>query len=110
MDAYPRAASRFGLAAMERRADRTRRTIHGPAARRRMVVRLWLPLTPLFLILSPFALLLAALAWPFLRLVPSAWRVNPFAAALGLGRLLTSLGGTVVDVDTADALVRIRIL
>lgn len=110
MDAYPRAVGRFGLAAMERRAGRTRRTMDPPTARRRTVVRLWLPATPLFLILSPFALVLAALAWPFLGLVPPAWRVNPFAAAFGLGRLLLSLGGTVVEVDTADALVRIRIL
>lgn len=80
-----------------------------PAARRRTVLRLWLPLTPLFLILAPFALLLAALAWPFAGLAPAPYRVNPIAAAFGLGRLLLSLGGTVVDVDARDALVRLRI-
>ena len=111
MDAYPRAVSRFGLAAMERRAGRTRRTMAGAAPpRRRTVVRLWLPMTLLFLLLSPFALLLAVMAWPFLGFAPPAYRVNPFAAVFGLGRLLLALGGTVVDVDTPDALVRLRIL
>jgi len=104
-----RAASRPGL---ERHApwprQVTRQAIGAP--RRRTVVRLWLPLTPLFLLLSPFALLLAVLAWPFLGFAPPAVRANPFTAVLVLGRLLLSLGGTVVEVDTPGALVRLRIL
>ena len=95
MDAHPRQVGRFGLAA---------------TPRGRTVVRLWLPLTPLLLLLSPLPLLLAVMAWPFLGFAPPACRVNPVAAVLGLGRLLLALGGTIVDVDTPDALVRLRIL
>jgi hypothetical protein len=111
--------SHFGLAALEARAVRTRRAL-GPAAStpaparlrppaelqpRRVVVRLWLPLTPLFLLLAPFALLLAPLGY----FAPRPYGDRPFAAVLGIGALLLSLGGTVVDVDTPEALVRIRI-
>jgi hypothetical protein len=109
----PRAMRHFGLAAMEARAVETKRVIQGsPAPRvveamppRRTVVRLWLPLTPLFLLLAPFALLLA----PLIYFAPPPYGLRPFATVLGIGALLLSLGGTVVDVDTPDALVRIRI-
>ncbi len=74
---------------------------------RRVVIRLWLPLTPLLWLLSPLPLACAPLAW----LAPARMRpANPYLAILVLGRLLLSLSGTVVDVDTADALVRIRIV
>lgn len=72
---------------------------------RRPVVRLWLPMTLIFLVLSPFAILLS----PLLYLVPRAYCERPLAAVIGVGALLLSLGGTVVEVDTPDALVRIRI-
>lgn len=75
-----------------RRADRT-------------IVRLWLPLTPLWVILSPFAILAA----PLLMLAPRLRGVRPFRAAFAIGAVLFALSGTVVDVDTPDALVRIRI-
>ena len=53
----------------------------GTRAARRVVVRLWLPLTPLFLLLAPFALLLA----PLLYLAPrrSAAGPSPRSSALG---------------------------
>jgi hypothetical protein len=69
------------------------------------VVRLWLPLTLLFLLLAPFALLLA----PLLYFAPRPYNVRPFATVAALGVVLLSLSGTVVDLDTPDALVRIRI-
>jgi len=72
---------------------------------RRVVVRLWLPLTALFLLLAPFALLLA----PLLYWVPRPYNARPFATVLGVGAMLLSLGGTSVEVDTPDALVRIRV-
>jgi len=109
--------SHFGLAALEARAVRTRRAVErmAPSAAlapvepkppaRRVVVRLWLPTTLLFLLLAPFALLLA----PFLAFAPRPYGERPFATVLGLGALLLSLGGTVVDVDTREALVRIRL-
>jgi hypothetical protein len=72
---------------------------------RRTVVRLWLPLTPLWIILSPFAILAA----PLLLLAPQARGIRPFRAAFAIGAALFSLSGTVVEVDTADALVRVHI-
>jgi len=72
---------------------------------RRTVVRLWLPLTPLWIILSPFAILAA----PLLLLAPQTRGVRPFRAVFAIGAALFALSGAVVDVDTPDALVRIRI-
>ena len=72
---------------------------------RRTVVRLWLPLTPLWLILSPFAILFA----PLLLLAPQTRGIRPFRAVFAVGALLLALSGTVIDVETPDALVRIRI-
>jgi hypothetical protein len=70
-------------------------------------LRLWLPLTPLFWLLSPFALLLAPLLWVWL---PASERpARPYAAAVALGGLLVALGGTVVDIDAPGARVLIRI-
>lgn len=74
------------------------------AGPRRTVVRLWLPLTPLWLLLAPFALLAA----PVLALIPATRRTPPFRTAFTLGAALFALSGTVVDVDTREALVRIR--
>jgi hypothetical protein len=117
MTPSPRAVSHFGLAAMEARAARSRR-VTAPAAparpvapvwlqppRRRTVVRLWLPMTAIFLLLAPFAILLS----PLIYFAPPPYGSRPFATVWGIGVLLLSLGGTVVDVDTPEALVRIRI-
>jgi hypothetical protein len=111
----PRAIRHFSLASAEARAQRTTRALAAapaPTVRaepappsKRVVVRLWLPLTAIFLVLSPFAMLLA----PLVYLVPKYYRTPPLATVLGLGRLLLSLGGTVVHVDTPEALVSIRI-
>jgi|GraSoiStandDraft_46_1057282.scaffolds.fasta_scaffold978946_1 hypothetical protein len=95
------------LEAMSRRAARVRRVnpvrpAHGGQTR----VRLWLPLTPLFWILAPFAILLA----PLILLAPPLWRMNPYETAYAVGRLLLALGGTDIDVDTPEARVRIKIL
>ncbi len=102
MIAYPPALRRSGFVgpmdgrppALAERPDRSR-----------VVVRLWLPLTLLFLLLAPFAILLSPLIW----LAPRPYRDRPFATVIGLGVLLLSLGGTTVEVDAPDALVRIRI-
>ena len=112
----PRAIRHFSLAAMEGRAQRTRAVMEPRMAprpiapqqappRRRVVVRLWLPMTLIFLLLAPFALLLA----PLIYFAPRPYGDRPLATVLGVGDLLLSLGGTVVDVDTPEALVRIRI-
>jgi hypothetical protein len=105
----PRAIARFGEAALEGRAERPRpapSSARIARPKRRVVVRFWLPATALFWLLAPLPLLLAPLAY----LAPAPFRPrNPYAAVLAVGRVLISLGGTVVDVDTPDALVRIRI-
>lgn len=94
------------LAAVHRRAVRIRYARPAePALRRRPRIVLWLPLTPLFWILAPFAILLA----PLILLAPPMWRMNPYVAAYAVGRVLIALGGTDVDVDTPDARVRIQI-
>jgi hypothetical protein len=73
---------------------------------RRTIVRLWLPLTPILWLLSPLPLIFAPLVW----IAPAPVRpAHPYLAVLAIGRLLLSLSGTVVDVDTPDALVCIRI-
>lgn len=77
-----------------------------PGPPRRTVVRLWLPLTPLFWLLAPFVLAIAPLGY----LVPARLRPDPFFAAFAVGELLLALSGTDILVDTADAHVRIRIL
>ena len=112
----PRALRHFSLAAAEGRAPRIEaplrpepvkvRPLAVRPAPRRTVVRLWVPATLVFLLLAPFAFLLA----PLIYLAPRPYRVSPLATVLGLGQLLLSLGGTVVDVDAPDALVRIRIV
>jgi hypothetical protein len=68
---------------------------------------LWLPLTPLFWLLSPFALLVAPLLWVWLPRPQRPPRV--FATAIAFGRLLVSLSGLVVDVDAPGARLSIRI-
>jgi len=79
-----------------------------PAAERskRTVVRLWLPLTPLWVILAPFALALC----PLLLFAPHTRGLNPFRVATALGRTLFALSGTYVDVESPDAVVLIRII
>lgn len=104
MNAYPRAVRHFGEVALQ---DRAPRTAGATSPRpRRVVVRLWLPTTALFCLLAPFALLIAPLGY----LAPRRYRVSPFAAAFAIGRLLISLGGTVVHVDTPEALISLRLL
>jgi len=102
MIAYPPALRRSGFVG-PREGGESARAQTPP--HRRVVVRLWLPMTPIFLILAPFAILLA----PLLYGVPRPYCERPFATVFGVGALLLSLGGAVVDVDTPEALVRIRI-
>lgn len=118
----PRAIRHFSLANVEARAQRTGRALARqatsvrqgswpqpgtePAApKRRVVIRLWLPMTLIFLLLAPFAFLLA----PLIYFAPQPYRARPFATVIGIGQLLLSLGGTVVEVDAPDARVSIRI-
>ncbi len=68
---------------------------------------LWLPLTPLFWLLSPLALLTAPflLAW-----LPRDQRPHrPYASTVAFGRLLVSLSGLVVHIRAPGARLSIRI-
>jgi hypothetical protein len=99
----PRTLRRGNYARMRARAELARqgveRPAHGPVR-----VALWLPTTALFALLAPFALMLL----PFLYLAPRRILPDPPGALASVGRLLLSLGGTRVDVDTPDARVRLR--
>jgi hypothetical protein len=101
--AYPRAIGHFAEAAVEDRAPQPR---SHPVAPHPTTVRMWLPLTPLFLLLAPFALVLAPLGF----FVPPRWRPNPFLAVFALGAVLLSLGGTDITVEAPRARVRLKIL
>jgi len=107
MIAFPRAVARFGGATIQGAARPGRATVRwAETPGRRRLVRLWIPATALAWLLSPLPLMLAPLAW----LAPPPLRPrNPYAAALAIGGLLTSIGGTIVQVDTPDARIRIRI-
>jgi hypothetical protein len=110
MNAFPPAVRRFGEVIQE--AQVTERPARRPVARvlehpaqRRTVVRLWLPLTPLLVLLAPIPILMI----PLLYLAPPLRGMNCAAAVFRLGDALLALSGTDIHVDTADALVRIRI-
>ena len=75
------------------------------APRDRVVVRLWLPLTFIFVLLAPFALIIT----PLFYFAPRRLAPRPFAATFALGATLLAIGGTEVDVDTPDARVHIKI-
>jgi hypothetical protein len=91
------------------RPDRTEPELREHAAavarRKKVRVRLWLPLTPLFILLAPFALIAA----PLIDFYPPARGVSPWRAAWVVGAVLLSTHGTVVEIDSPEALVHIRI-
>ncbi|THD57774.1 hypothetical protein [Phenylobacterium sp.] len=117
MTPSPKAIRHFGLAALEARAARTRQATAAPptpppvslvwtsppAHRPPVMVRLWLPVTPLFLLLSPFPIL----AIPLLYLIPIRG-MNWAAAVFAVGRVLLATGGMDIDVKTQDAIVRLK--
>jgi hypothetical protein len=79
--------------------------VRTPAPPRRTVIRVWLPLTALWIVLAPFALLLA----PALKIAPATRGLPAYRTAFTVGGALIALSGTVIDVDAREALVRIRI-
>jgi hypothetical protein len=67
--------------------------------------RLWIPVLPILIVLSPL-LLLTVLAAVIACLV---FRINPVQALVAAGRLLCALKGTQVEVDQPEALVLLDI-
>ena len=98
MTAYPQALTR-SAANLARGRGRT------AESHRRTTIRLWLPLTLVFLLLAPFALLLS----PLLYLVPKPWAASPLGTVARVGAVLLSCGGAAVAIETRHALVHIRI-
>jgi hypothetical protein len=93
--------------AMADRAERARwRERPRPLGARRPRVRLWVPLTPILLLLSPLLLLVAGIA----VFLPRPLGVNPIHFILGVGRMLLALNGTHVEVESPHASVLIKIL
>ncbi|HSZ50775.1 MAG TPA: hypothetical protein VK801_04320 [Caulobacteraceae bacterium] len=77
-----------------------------PAWRDRPVsVSLWLPLTPLLILLAPLVLILT----PFVACSRRARAVGSLRMLGAIGAILTSLSGTRIEVDTPRARVRLRI-
>jgi hypothetical protein len=87
-------------------ADQIRGTRAVSAAPVTRSIRLWLPLTPLVLLLGPLVMIAA----PFAAFTRAGRRINPLRAAWTLGGVLLALSGTQVSVDTAAVQLRIHIL
>ncbi len=68
-------------------------------------IRLWLPLTPLLVLFSPLILLVLAVA----VFLPRPIGVNPIHIILGVGRVLSSLSGTRIEVENDHRPVTINI-
>ena len=102
-----RARDRPDLQAMHRRAERLRwRMIRPPEeSKLHRPLRLWLPLTPLAVLLAPLILLIAGIA----VFLPRPLGVNPAQLVLGVGRMLMALNGTEVEVESPHASVLIKI-
>jgi hypothetical protein len=64
-------------------------------------LRLWLPLplTVVWVLLCPAAMVLSLFAW----VAPQPYRVNGPAAALAIGGVLFALSGTLIEVKSRDA-------
>ena len=73
--------------------------------RSRRPITLWLPTTLLLLALAPLALA----ATPFLYLARRRVLPDPFGLVLGVGRLLLSTSGTVVQVSRPGADLNFRL-
>ena len=102
-----RAARRMDLQAMSQRAERLRwRLVRPPEeSQLRRPLRLWLPLTPLFVLLAPFALLILAIC----IFLPRPLGINPAQMMLSVGRMLMALNGTEVEVESPHASLLIKI-
>jgi len=87
------------------RARRREQAAQRRAERGPVNVVLWIPSTLIFTLLSPFAILLT----PFLYLAPRDVIEDPAHTVAALGRVLLSMGGTVVEVDAPDTHIHLRL-
>ena len=89
------------LAAMRYRANRPNWRPDGP----KRDVRLWLPITPILILLSPIILVGVGIA----AILPRPIGINPAYLVLGVGRFLAALNGSQIDIESARARVHIKI-
>lgn len=75
-------------------------------APRRTVFRLWLPLILVWLLLSPFLIVLS----PLILLGLAAAGLDPFRSLGALFGLLAALGGTRIQIEAPDAIIDIRLI
>jgi hypothetical protein len=68
-------------------------------------IRLWIPLFLLWLLVLPFAIVVL----PVLLIVAVVLDVDPFSAIAGVMRVLSSLRGSHVEVDSAQASVFVHV-
>ncbi|MCI3131905.1 hypothetical protein [Phenylobacterium aquaticum] len=102
--AIPKTRAVRRLEAMQTRAERLRwRTVARPKPDR--AIRLWVPVTPILLLLSPLILLVLGVA----VLLPKPFGMHPATMILGVGRFLASLNGTQVDVERERRSIQIRL-
>ena len=102
-----KARARMDLQGMSRRAEKLRwRLVRPPEeSQLRRPLRLWLPLTPLFVLLAPFALLIMGIC----VFLPRPLGINPAQMVLSVGRMLMALNGTEVEVESPHASLLIKI-
>mgnify|MGYP006972405273 CR=1 FL=1 len=102
-----RAPARRPLDEMRQRAARTRwrwvRPPDQPTGARPL--RLWLPLTPILVLLAPLVLLVLAVA----VFLPRPFGVHPAQLVLGLGRTLMAMSGAQIEVEGPRTSLLIRI-
>ncbi|SCF17934.1 hypothetical protein GA0074695_4046 [Micromonospora viridifaciens] len=68
-------------------------------------LRLWVPILPVLLILSPVLLLVLALA----AVACLVWRINPVRALHATWRLLCALTGTRIEIEQSRTAVLVNI-
>jgi hypothetical protein len=73
--------------------------------RQRRAFRLWVPLLPLLLVLSPVLVMVLVVG----TVACAAYRINPVRALVAGWRLVCGLPGTRIDIDHPDAAVVVAI-
>lgn len=102
----PRQRLRAGrFEAMRQRAQRLRWRVIPARPFEPREIRLWFPLTLILVLLSPLLLLAMGIA----VLLPRPLGVNPAYFVLTIGRVLSAISGSEVDVESPRAKVHIKL-
>ncbi|MFI4964787.1 MAG: hypothetical protein ACHP9T_05405 [Caulobacterales bacterium] len=96
--------------ALRTRAER-RAVQAEPDHRRSVRLRLWLPLSALWVLLSPLAILaIPLLGAAGIGAAGARRRIRPVATVVGLGGLLFAMSGTLIEIEAPGVSVNIRLL